>query len=96
MRTETDMEIIEKYFFLLFAAGTLAFYVSIYRTYKYAQSKGYKPIFPLGEMRGLSKFISQCSKIQKETKDKELRNHILAMNICFGLVFVLIMSSILI
>jgi hypothetical protein len=89
------MTLFEKIFFSLFAIGSLIFYYSVYKTYKYTKQKGYNPIDPLGEFRGLYKFIAFCSETAKTHKDKKLRNHIWAMNICFGFVFILVLLWIL-
>jgi len=89
------LELIEKYAFYIFPLLMLFFYLSLYKAYKYAEKKGYNPIFPLGERRGLAKFITQCSNIQKEKNDKKMRNHRWAINISFFLFFVLFMTCVL-
>lgn len=89
------IESIEKNAFYLLPLCIFLFYLANYKAYKYAKKKGYNPIFPLGERGGLSKFIVQCSNIQKDKNDKKMRNYRWAINFSFFLFFLLFMSLVL-
>ncbi|RJP38016.1 MAG: hypothetical protein C4548_13720 [Desulfobacteraceae bacterium] len=66
----------------LFGIGLLVFYILIYKTNQYVKSQGHKPTIPFPE---LFKFLSDCSRIQKETNDHHLRLLIIAINSVFAL-----------
>jgi len=64
----------------LFGLGLLVFYFLIYRIQQYNKKQGYKTTIPFPE---LFKFLSDCSKIQKESKDKTLWLLLISLNIVF-------------
>ena len=88
------MTLFEKSIFPLFGIGAIAFYYSLYKTYKYTKQKGYRPDVPIGNSE-LFKFIAFCSKKQKQHDDIKLKKHILSMNLTFGFCFLIFMIAVL-
>ena len=73
---------------LIFGIGLLVFYFLIYKTNQYVKSQGHKPTVPFPE---LFKFLSDCSRIQKETNDHRLRQMIIGINSTFALCVVVLL-----
>jgi uncharacterized membrane protein YiaA len=76
----------------LFGIGLLVFYFLIYKTNQYIKSQGYKPTVPFPE---LFKFLSDCSRIQKETNDQHLKLLVIAINSVFALCTIVLLILIL-
>ena len=66
----------------LFGIGAISYFFSIFKIYTHAKMQAYKPEvhFPTE----LFKFISLCSKKQKEHNDKEMKMLLIWMNLSFA------------
>ncbi len=76
----------------LFGIGLLVFYVLIDKTNQYIKSQGHTPTVPFPE---LFKFLSDCSRIQKETNNRHLKLLVMAINSVFALCTIVLLILIL-
>jgi len=78
--------------YILFGICMLVFYYLIYKTNKHTNKQGYSPTFPFPE---LFKFISDCSRIQKESNDGTLKLLLVSLNSVFVLGAIILMLLVL-
>ena len=76
----------------LFGIGLLVFYYLIYRTHQYNKKQGYKTTIPFPE---LFKFLSDCSRIQKELNDSTLRLLLMSLNGIFAFCVIVLLVMVL-
>ena len=77
-------------FFALFGIGTITYYVIFFKMYRYVKACGHVTEPPISP-REILDFVSHCYALQKELKDKKLKNYVYALHLSLAFCVVVLL-----